>query len=347
MIRSAIIEAPGVVRVERTDDPTAERGDAIVRVMHATICGSDLKIVDGTMDGVAYPLVPGHEWVGEVVDVGPDHRHLLGKTVVSDLLEHCGGCTFCRRDLRNLCNHLSEPGLTRPGAFAEYVCVRASNLIAVPADIPAINAPLIEPLAVALYALRRLPVAAGQTVAVIGAGGIGQLVARAAAASGTGRIGVIDPHAARRSAVATVIGAATLEPGPDLVERWHASGLPAPDIVFEASGDPAAFSDAIDLCDRAGRIGVIGYAGQQTATIQTAKIMTKLLSIHGVLSPTGTWWEAIEKIVSGAIALDGLVTHAFPLGNIHEALDVARTRSGGAIRVRLNPHDADAAPGRA
>lgn len=337
MTRSVVIEAPGIVRLAQTGDPLVQMGDALVRVMNATICGSDLKIVDGTMEGLEYPLVPGHEWVGEVVEVGRANRHFLHKVVVSDLLEHCGGCTFCNRQQPNLCGHLVEPGLTRPGAFAEFVAVRASNLIALPEEVSRREAALIEPLAVALYALRRVPVSAGETVAIFGGGGVGQLIARACAFRQAGRIGLIDPHPFRKAVATSYVGAETFEPGPHLVDRWRARGLPLPQVVFEASGDPHAFTDAMDLCEQGGRIGVVGYAGRQQTTVEPAKLMTKLLSIHGVLSPTGTWHEAIDLVRSSAISIDGLITREFPLTAIQEAFEFARSHKNDTIRVGVVP----------
>lgn len=335
-MKGALFEAPHRIAVADLPDPVRGGDEAVVRVLGATICGSDLTILDGRMGGVSYPLVPGHEWVGEVVDAGPEHRALVGKRVVSDILESCGGCANCRRDLPNLCGNLVEPGLTRPGAFAEYLSVRTANLIELPESIDTAQAPLIEPLSVALYALRRVPVAPGATVAVMGGGGIGQLIAAACVASGTS-VGLVDPHPHRRALAAGRPGCTAFAPDAALTEQWLDSGLPAPDCVFEASGDPAALASAIDLVREAGTIGVVGYAGTAPASIEPAKIMTKLITIRGVLSPTGTWHDAIDQVASGKVSLHGIVTHTFALGSIADAFDLMRKRSDGAVRVAVAP----------
>lgn len=334
-MKSAIIRSAGSISVETLPDPDRAPEDVVICVRRATICGSDVTILRGGMESVQYPLVPGHEWVGEVVDAGREYRHLLGQTVVSDLLEHCGGCTFCARNSPNLCNHLVEPGLTRSGAFAEFIAVRASNVIALPEQIDVDEAPLIEPLAVALYALERVPVRAGETVCVMGGGGIGQLIARSCAAAGA-RVGLVDPNEARRAA-AHEAGHETLAPGSDLTQRWRDAGIAAPDVVFEASGDPDAFSAAVELAAKSGRIGLVGYAGLHQISFTPSLLVTKLLSVHGVLSPTGTWGAAIESVRDARITLQGLITHDFALHDIAAAFDCARTASDGAIRVAVSP----------
>jgi len=334
-LRVACISGPGRITVENVADPRPAAADAVVKVRHATICGSDLTILAGKMAGVGYPLVPGHEWVGEVIETAPEHHHLRGRIVVSDLLEHCGGCTFCSRGQPNLCDHLVEPGLTRPGAFAEYVAVRASNLLVLPDEIPLRQAALIEPLAVALYALERVPVSEGETVAIFGGGGIGQLIARCCLAAGA-HVGLADPHPHRRAS-ATAHGCTALPAGDELPAAWLDAGLFPPDVVFEASGDPAGLHLAVDLAAKGGRIGLVGYGGTRRVHLMPSKIMSKALSISGVLSPTGTWHAAISNVRTGRISLAGLLTHEFPLERTAEAFACAAERADGAIRVGIAP----------
>src|SRR6185503_15786545 len=108
-------------------------------------------------EDIAFPLIPGHEWSGEVVAAPPRFKHLLGRPVVSDILQGCNQCLNCVRGYRNLCRKLVEPGISANGGFAEYVVVRGEYVQALPDSLPISLACMVEPLAVVLYALKRLP----------------------------------------------------------------------------------------------------------------------------------------------------------------------------------------------
>lgn len=333
---AAVIEKPGRIEIQEVPEPVLAKDDVLVRVLAATICGSDLHILRGTMEGIHYPVIPGHEWVGEVVAAGPKYEHLTGKRVVSDLLEHCGTCTQCHRHQLNLCADLVEPGLTRPGAFAERLAVRGSNVHVLPDDFPADVAPLVEPLAVALYALKRVPIEAGQTVAVLGGGGVGQLILRCVVANG-GKAYMVDPHPGRRQLALVNSARDAFEPGADLAARWRAQGLRDPDVTFDVAGSADAFATALELTAPNGRVGVVGYSGAEKTATNPSLIMSKLLTIIGVLSPTGTWQTALDLVVDGAISLDGLISHRFPLTEISQAFELAKSRKDGALRIALVP----------
>lgn len=332
-MRAVYAEAAGRFDVTDLPDPEPRAGEVVVKVSHCTICGSDVKLLNGVMGDIRFPLVPGHEWSGVVVEAPPELSHLVDRPVVADILQACGGCRYCNVGQPNLCPDLVEPGLTINGAFAEYVAVEADRVHTLPDGVSLRDACLIEPLAVVLYALRRLPVRLGQRVAILGGGGIGQLLAQAVRRAGAAEVALIDPHPERR-AIAERLGADTvLDPGE--VGRLTEDPESQPDLVFDVAGRAEAFRTALDLVAPGGRIAAVGYSGGDTVVIEPSVFMRKLIDVRGVLSPTGTWEEAVEHAERGTIDLASLVTHELPLADFEQGFRLAEDRSDGAIRVAI------------
>ena len=332
-MKAVVAEAADRFEVREVEEPERQRDEVLVKVSHCTVCGSDVKMLRGVMGDIRFPVIPGHEWSGVVVEAPPELRHLVDRPVVADILQSCGGCRNCNLGRHNLCPELTEPGLTVAGAFAEYVAVKADRVHALPESISLRDACLIEPLAVVLYALRRLPVSLGQRAVILGGGGIGQLLAQAVRRSGAASVVLVDPHPERR-AVAEALGCdLTLAPE-EVADTADEPALQA-DIVFDAAGRANAFRTALDLVVPGGRIAAIGYAGSDSVVIEPAVFMRKLLDVRGVLSPTGTWDEALINVEHGSIQLAPLVTHEVALDDFPSAFQLAADRSDGAIRVAV------------
>jgi 2-desacetyl-2-hydroxyethyl bacteriochlorophyllide A dehydrogenase len=334
-MRALVAEAPGRFEVREVRDPERRSDEVVVKVAHCTICGSDIKLLRGAMGDIRFPLVPGHEWSGVVAEAPAAFRHLVGRPVVADILQACGGCRYCNSGRHNLCADLEEPGLSLDGAFAEYVAVKASQLHPLPESLPLREACLIEPLAVVLYALRRVPVAAGERVAILGGGGIGQLLVQAVLRSGAASVAVVDPHPERRS-LALRLGAALALPPEEAGLLWEDEDR-RPEVVFDAAGRAEAFRTALEIAAPGGRVGAIGYSGSEAIAIEPSIVMRKLLDIRGVLSPTGTWDEAVDLVARGGIQTGPLLTHDLPLAEFSTAFQLAEERRDGAVRVAVQP----------
>jgi 2-desacetyl-2-hydroxyethyl bacteriochlorophyllide A dehydrogenase len=334
-MRALLAEAPNRFAVEDVREPERRSDEVLVRVSYCTICGSDVKLLRGAMGDIRFPLVPGHEWSGVVVEAPPAYRHLVDRPVVADILQACGGCRYCASGRHNLCPDLEEPGLTLDGAFAEYVAVKVQQVHLLPESIPLREACVIEPLAVVLYALRRLPVAEGERVAILGGGGIGQLLVQAAARAGASSVVLVDPHPERR-ALARQLGA-TRVLAPEEIAVLQEDETLLPDLVFDAAGHAEAFRTALEIAAPGGRIGAIGYSGSQVVAIEPSIVMRKLLDIRGVLSPTGTWDEAVDLVARGEFKAAPLVTHDLPLDDFPRGFQLAAERLDGAIRVAIRP----------
>lgn len=333
-----VVSAPNRFEVREVRRPVPRSDEALVRVVHSAICGSDLKLFQGKMEDIRFPLVPGHEWSGEVVEVSGMFQHLLGRPVVSDILQACEQCDSCRAGYRNLCDGLVEPGISVDGGFAQFVTVRAKYLKPLPPELPLKNACMVEPLSVVLYALKRLDLEGGESVLIIGAGAIGLLLTQVARLFGAAQIVVADHHDARL-AVARQLGADQVinAHNEDLVTWFLDRPSLKPNVVFEASGSAYAFAQALEVTRPAGRIAVIGYAGRERVSIAPAVFMRRLLQVRGVLSPMAEWEQAIDLLARKSVRADALLTHRFPLNRFAEAFDLFGNRADGIIRAVIEP----------
>jgi NADPH2:quinone reductase len=159
--------------VESVPDPTPGLGEIIVAPQAVGICGTDLHIIDGHFPPAPYPIVPGHEFAGEVVAIGPGVADFaVGQRVAVDPSLFCGHCTYCRRQSGNLCDNWGATGDTVDGAFAELVSVPARNAYLIPDEMTWAAAALVEPLSCVVHGLRCLAMPAGAELLVVGAGTI-------------------------------------------------------------------------------------------------------------------------------------------------------------------------------
>lgn len=312
--------------------PSPAPGKVVVRVAHNSVCGSDLWLFRGQWHGHTYPIVPGHEWSGVVADACSGDEAWVGTAVVGDLLTGCGTCRSCRANAPVMCPDLEEIGFTVDGAMAEYVRVPVRNLYAIPNGVELVAACQVEPLAVALHAVRRVNAGPGDRVAVLGCGGIGLLLIQAARAAGAEVILAVDPLGYRRELAARLGAVSVDEPGGSAQHN-------AADVVFEASGDPQSVRAAIELAAPAGRIALVGYQVGAEAPLQTAQWPLKLLTVVGVMGPGQRFSAALDVLSRGLVDVKPLLTDMHPLADHDAALGRAVRRDNHVIRVVFSPGD--------
>jgi 2-desacetyl-2-hydroxyethyl bacteriochlorophyllide A dehydrogenase len=332
-VQALIFDSPEKAFVEERDVPDPAPGEVLVKVSYNSLCGSDLSLYRGVWHGFGYPVVPGHEWSGRVERTGSGvDGSLVGRPVTGDLTCPCGSCAACLRGDPVLCGSLEEIGFTRDGACADYMTIPAANLFLLPENLSLRIACQVEPLAVALHAVAAIGLRPGEKVAVIGAGGIGLMLLKAAQHHGAVVTAVAEPVAERRE-VAAGLGAATAGGGiGELARLVDANEELRPDVVFEASGYPQAVQEAMEVVRPGGRICLVGYRVEQTAPMSPHVATVKALTLRGVLGPGGRFDEAISVLGAGAVDVDPLLTHEFPLKDHARALELALTRTNGNIR---------------
>ena len=315
--------APGRMRVEIADPPSAAQGWAVVRVEAVGLCGSDYHLFDGTHPYAHFPQVQGHEMVGRVESLNGASPVEVGARVVIEPLLRCGVCFACRRGRYNCCSRLQVIGVHRPGGLADLVTVPVGQLYAV-GELPPLLAVLVEPMSIGLNSIDRGQVGPGDTVLVIGAGPIGLLAARAAIDHGA-EVLVADRSASRLERAQALGVARTVDTTARDLARSVAnftSGEGAA-VIIEATGSPGLLREAVDLVAPSGAIVVVGIS-TENFTVPVSEFSRKEIAVLGARNSAGIFRQAADLVARESGSLTSLVTHTFPLTEAGEAMAFAR-----------------------
>lgn len=235
---AAVYTGPESIEIRRVSVPEVPAGWSLLRSELTGLCGSDFSILHGTHPRAQAPLIMGHEITG-MVAVATEGGPAVGTRVAVEPLITCGTCHPCRTGHRHVCRKLGLYGIDVPGSLAEYVAVPNEVLLPFAAGVSARDAALAEPLAVAVHAVSRSGISAGDRVLVYGAGPIGILVALVARAAGAGEVWISEPSAAR-AAVARDLGFTTVAPGADsIAEILELTDGDGADLVFDSAAHPS------------------------------------------------------------------------------------------------------------
>jgi len=332
-MKALVVIAPNQILFKDVDIPIFDRDQVLVEVKYSMMCSSDVKLIKGQFHGLKYPIIPGHEWSGKVVDATPNHKHLIDKKVVVDILSPCLTCEQCRRGRRNLCANLNEIGINLNGGYAEYIAVNVKNVIPISDDISYKDACIIEPLAVVYNAIQKVCVKPAEKVTILGAGAIGLILISLMKLSGATEILVSD-YIPERLEKAKKLGATKIiNAGQQSLTKIIQDNRDImPDVVFDATGSSEAFGIALEIIKPGGRIGYIGYSAYDKISIQPSLIMLKELKIFGVLSPTETWLQSVSLMEKKMIAVSELITHEYSIEQYQNLFSIMSEKSDGIIR---------------
>ncbi len=341
---------PEVNRIELRDVPVPAPGpgEALVRVQSTTICATDMKILTGRFPGVRYPHIPGHEWAGEVVEVGPGVRDLApGARVGIEVHVGCGHCQRCLEGMYNLCEHYGDRGeghahvgFTIPGGLAEYAVVPRRAMHLLPEGVSYDEGAFTDNIGISLWAVERAELRPGERVLIIGPGAIGLIALRIASLQ-AGRT-VIAGTREDRLRLALQMGAdaavdVSRESDPAAAVR-AALGGPA-DAVIEFAGTADAAQLGLAACRRGGRVVLGGSTGLGASLqMELATIVRGHLDVRGSLAnPRWVSRRGLELLRSRTVDVNPLITHHFPLSEFETAWSTFFERKGSAIRVMLHP----------
>lgn len=327
-MRAAMINKPEDMVVIETEKPVLEDGEALIKVHYVGICGTDLHLLHGHHATAVYPLIPGHEFVGELADIkGKDADSFkIGGKVSAQMVLACGHCTACAKGEDNVCSNLKLIGVHTPGGFAEYVKVPIRKLCEIPEDIDMELAALIEPLAVAVHDVRTSNLKVGETVLITGGGPIGLLIAIVARASGARKVVISEMKDFRRE-FAAKMGFDVVDPAdPEFdYKLGMLGGKEGFDVSFEVAGVPATINTCLEYTKATGTVMVVAITNKPFE-IPTSKIFSKELTVAGVrIHNLNNFKGAIEMLQVPEIARDvkQLIGRVYPLEEINEAFEYA------------------------
>ncbi len=335
VMRAAVLHGPRALRVESVTAPSPGPGEVLVRVAAAGICGTDYRIWTGERP-VRYPLVPGHEFIGEVAAVGAGVGRVgVGQRVAIEPNWGCGACDLCREGSGNLCLQRTAVGIDRAGGFAELAVLPERACWPAPPGLDDERLLLTEPLAVVVRAVARAGVKPGATAAVLGAGALGLLALQVLRARGA-RVLVVG-RTERRLDLARRLGADAVHallagPGSEAARRF--SGREGVDAVVETAGTPEAVAEAIELVRPSGRIVLTGLP-HEPSEVHFFWVVRRELTLVGSMIYQDEFPEAMRLLEAGAVTVASLVTDRFPLAAIAEAF--AAHRRPDSIKVAVIP----------
>ncbi|MBB4934456.1 L-iditol 2-dehydrogenase [Lipingzhangella halophila] len=323
-MRAAVLYGAEDLRIDERPVPRPEAGEALVAVETVGLCGSDLHYyLDGRngTNQVRGPVVLGHEVGGRVADLGPGApEDLAGARVVVEPAVPCRTCAACVSGRYNLCPHTACLGSPpTDGGLAEYLRVPAVQLHRVPDDLPRRAVPLLEPLAVAVHALRRAAFVPGQSVLVTGAGPIGLLVAQVARSWGAAEVTVSDIDADRLTA-ARALGVSRTATPAELDGLRVARSL-------ECSGAPAALPGLLAATEPGGRAVLVGTLQGGEVPAPLGLVQRYEIDLVGTFRYAAGFPPAVDLVRRGAVDLTALVTAGFSLDEADRAF---RHAAGGA-----------------
>jgi len=329
----------GLTLVDRPE-PTAGPGDVVIRVLRTGICGTDLHIHrwdDWAASAISTPLIPGHEFYGEVVEVGPlVHDIVVGDRVSGEGHIVCGTCRNCRAGRRQMCIRTKGVGVQRDGAFAEYLVLPATNVWVHHTSIEPEVGAIFDPLGNAVHTALAFPVV-GEDVLVTGCGPIG-LMAIAVARHVGARFIVGTDISAQRLELARGMGADfTVDVSThDIREAQQALGMREGfDVGFEMSGAPAALPSMIENMNHGGRIAMLGLPSTKIA-IDWGIVVTHMLTLKGIYGrEMFETWNAMGAMLQTSKALHdsiaSIVSDRFPARDWEKGFAAAASAGGGKV----------------
>ena len=307
------------LELQDVPQPVPGAGEVLIGIAACGICGSDVHGYDGSSGRRIPPLVMGHEAAGTIAAVGDGVASLhVGDRVTFDSTVYCGQCAFCRRGEVNLCDNRQVVGVScgeyrRAGAFAEFVTVPQRIVHPLPDAMSFAEAAMLEPVSVALHAVKVSDLRGGETALVIGAGMIGLLTMQAAKAAGCSRVMIADVDATRLK-LAEAMGATEILhlSGSDLPEEVYRRTGCGVDVVLEAVGRNETVQAAIESVRKGGTVTLIGNITPQV-TIPLQVVVSRQLRLQGTAASSGEYPEAIQLVGSGKIQVKPLITAVAPL----------------------------------
>jgi len=308
-MKATIIDAPGKMRVGDWNMPAPGPDEVLVRVRAAGICAGDMYIYQGKNPYSDYPRIAGHEISGFVEQVGREVSGIAPGTLVAvEPFVGCGKCYPCRIGKPNCCANLRILGVNLPGGYAEFLTAPARNIHLVPDGLSPFWASFTEPLAIGVQACRRGNVQAGEYMLILGCGPIGLALIEVAKARGARPIAtdVSEP----RLEFARTLGAETLKADQNLLqnvlEQTNGEGAP---IVIEATGNPKAMEQTIELVASGGRIVILGIVKRGTTiSIPALDITRKEITFVGSRASVNCFPESLGLLASGKIQYPKVAT---------------------------------------
>jgi len=335
--------APREVVIQDTPKPEPGPREALIRIESVGVCGSDIHYyVEGAIGAqqVEPPFTLGHEFAGIVEAVGPEaDASLVGKRVAVEPGKPCEVCEWCLRGQYNVCPNMIFPGNPpHHGALSEFYTVPARFCFPVPDSMPADEAAMMEPLAVALHTAELCHLQAGMSVAILGLGPIGLLTAQVLRFSGAGRIIGADlldyrVHISKDHGVDEAFNANALDTVETVREWTKGRGV---DVVIDATNASSALPNALHIAKPAGRVVHVGISGKEMDSIPVGPARRKELTLQWVRRFKHNYPAAIDLVARGKLDIRKVMTHSFSFEQSKDAFELVTEYADGVLKASID-----------
>ncbi len=317
-----VMTAPGKIEFREIETPVPKAGEVLIRIMKIGVCGSDIHVWHGKHPFTSYPVTQGHEVSGEIAALGAGVENLeVGQKVTIQPQVVCGKCYPCRHGKYNLCETLKVMGFQTTGVASEYFAVDAAKVTPLPQEMSFDEGAMIEPLAVAVHAVRKFGDMRGMRVAVLGAGPIGILVAQAAKGMGAESVLITDIsdlrlEKARQCGVDFCVNTCEADFGEALVSSF---GPDKADVIYDCAGNNVTMGQAI-RCARKGSTIILVAVFAGMAEVDLAVLNDHELDLNTTMMYRNEdYLEAIELVRAGKVDLKPLISKHFAFRDYAEA----------------------------
>ncbi|QDP73164.1 L-threonine 3-dehydrogenase [Legionella israelensis] len=334
----SLVKAKDEPGIWMEDVPMPEYGvnDVLIKIKKTAICGTDIHIYswdEWAQATIPVPMTVGHEFYGEIVEVGSEVKGLKpGQAVSGEGHITCGMCRNCRAGQRHLCRNTLGVGVNRPGCFAEYLALPASNVLVLPENISGEQASILDPLGNATHCALAFDMV-GEDVLITGAGPIGIMAVAIAKHIGARHVVITDVNDYRLE-LAVKMGAtkAVNVKYQSLKDIEEELGMTEGfDIGLEMSGNPMALNDMMKVMNHGGHVAMLGIPPQETP-IDWNQVIFKGLVIKGIYGREmfETWYKMIAMLQSG-LNIDPVITHHFPVDDFQHAFQIMASGQSGKV----------------
>lgn len=317
--------------------PTVGPNDVLIKIKKTAICGTDIHIYnwdEWAQEHIETPMVIGHEFAGEVVEIGKEVKsyHKVGDRVSGEGHIACGHCRNCRAGRSHLCRFNISVGVTRNGCFAEYLCIPATNAYPLPSTVPDKIASILDPFGNATHTALSFDLV-GEDVLITGAGPVGIMAAAIAKHVGARFVVITDVNEYRLKLAEKIGVTMAVNPSKTSLDEVMKKldmkeGF---DVGLEMSGNSRAFNDMITHMNHAGKIALLGFLPHNTG-IDWSQVIMKGIIIKGIYGREmyDTWYKMITMLQTG-LKIEPVITHEFSINDYQKAFDVMRSGESGKV----------------
>lgn len=340
-MKCIIKKQAGQGNLEYTTKPIPKIGDTdiLVKIKAAAICGTDVHIEDWNTwaeKRVSPPVIIGHEFSGEVIEIGKKVTSIkVGNIVSAETHVVCNFCELCRNNFQHVCYNTSTIGVHRDGCFAEYIAIPEENAIVFDSSIPFEILSMMEPLGVAVHAAMEFPIAS-KTVAIVGCGPIGAMAVAVAKKIGARKIIAVEPNPERASLVLKmgadiIVNPLQENPIQKIKSLTNNHGV---DVVLEFSGHVSALKAAFSYCKPEAKIAAVGLASKPI-DFDISEFVYRGLTLKGIAGRLMyETWEQIKGFMVSGLDISPIITHVLPLESYEKGLHLMRDGKCGKVILK-------------